>query len=152
MPMKSTTSFCLEQILTSRFSWSDAMLMRIVQSVMVLSLSVGCMSNVNFTFGQEFYHYQPYPYQHSPYIGGGYAGSGYGGYQPQLGYGNPVNIPPMYSQPNGYGYGNGFGYSQPPIVPSQSIYLGAPYSNPGYGSSHHSHHHPWHLGHFLLGN
>ena len=86
-------------------------------------------------FPSQTGNYGAHYYAPSDYAPSGYAPSGYAppNYAPQANYGLPV------------------GYAAPPVIYNQSFYPGSPsYGNAGY--SDHHHHHPWHLGHYLLGH
>ncbi len=90
-------------------------------------------------------------------------GQGYGNpyaYQSQSYYGQP-SWPPSYGGYSGSSYFGSNGYTP---IPSAGFPIGIPapigipqqsyYSNNFYNShpDHHHSHHPWHLGHYLLGH
>jgi len=98
------------------------------------------------------------------------ASYGYGNYQNQAFYGQPglalnqgsayaANYLPYalnnYAPPAGYAASGGYAppaaYAPPSAIYNQSFYPGSiGYGDAGYGDHHN--HHPWHLGHYLLGH
>jgi hypothetical protein len=149
------------------------MFVRMFRSATMLVVLVSGIALSKDLMAQDCHHYGPRPYPAAMPYGGGYGvgmNSGYGVYAPNPGYGGPMYSSGYAPNMNGGYYGQPAPYHPGPVyVPNQSIYVGSPYAPQGYRSGysgnggrydaphdhhHHDHdrsHHPWHLGHYLLG-